>query len=469
MTNALLIGGIYLIVLFLLSAFLIRKALISFEDYSYCGRSLSIGFIFFTYLGTWIGGGTIIGLVGRSHDFGASQYWIMAMSCIVELFFAFFLIDRIREKGYRSITGFFAANYPEREGVIRIPAAAALLIRNVTMIAMQFSALSYLITITFGIGRSLALIIIFIVVIAYTVLSGLWGVAMTDVFQGVLQTFSIIALIIVTLHAAGGIHSVEEYYLAEEGMDNLNLFATHLNWYEMIMYIAAFGVFFLMNDQTNWERIYASKGNRTAKWGFMLPLVITMISLVLISYLGVFQKVISGGIEDSQTVLYAFLFDRGGSVLTIVIMVGLIAAIMSSADSFLLASGIMISEDIIKTFIVKDASDKEMIFFTRIFVVVTGSIAFTFAINIDDILSLWLTGIGMTSVILLPGYFLGWMRRRPGTSRVLAGMAAGCLCVLLMIFGVIPVTAPCISICCILNLLICMIPLPAGAKVSASS
>ena len=80
MTNALIIGGVYLIVLFVLSAFLIRKALTSFEDYSYCGRSLSIGFVFFTYLGTWIGGGTIIGLVGRSHDFGASQYWIMAMS-----------------------------------------------------------------------------------------------------------------------------------------------------------------------------------------------------------------------------------------------------------------------------------------------------------------------------------------------------------------------------------------------------
>jgi superfamily I DNA and/or RNA helicase len=59
---------------------------------------------------------------------------------------------------------------------------------------------------------------------------------------------------------------------------------------------------------------------------------------------------------------------------------------MSSADSFLLASGIMITEDIIKTFIIRDMSDRAMIFFTRIFVVVTGSIAFTFAININDIL-----------------------------------------------------------------------------------
>ncbi len=458
MINALIIGGIYLIILFVLSAFLIRKALTSFEDYSYCGRSLGIGFVFFTYLGTWIGGGTIIGLVGRSHDYGASQYWIMAMACFVELFFAFFLIDKIRNKEYKSITGFFASNYPMHGGIVRIPAAAALLIRNVTMIAMQFSALSYLITITFGIDRSLALMIIFIVVIGYTVLSGLWGVAMTDVFQGVLQTFSIIALIVVTLYAAGGISSIENFYLEEEELDSLNLFSTSMSWYEIIMFIVAFGLFFMMNDQTNWERIYASKGNRTAKWGFMLPLVITLISLVMISYLGVFQRVISGGVEDSQSVLYTFLLDRGGSILTILIMVGLIAAIMSSADSFLLASGIMITEDIIKTFIIRDMSDRTMIFFTRIFVVVTGSIAFTFAININDILSLWLTGIGMTSIILLPGYFLGWSRRKPATDTVLAGMCAGSICVLLMIFGILPVEAPYICACCVLNLLICAIP-----------
>lgn len=460
MNSSLLIVQGYLIVLFVLSAFLIRKALTSFEDYSYCGRSLSVGFIFFTYLGTWIGGGTIIGLVGRSHDFGASQYWIMAMSCIVELFFSFFLIDRIRDRNCRSITEFFAESYPEHDGIIRIPTAAALLIRNVTMIAMQFSALSYLITITFGIGRSLALILIFIVIIAYTVLSGLWGVAMTDVFQGILQTFSIIALIIVTLRTAGGIDHVQNFYEATGDMGNLSLFETGMSWYEIILYILAFGLFFLMNDQTNWERIYASKGKKTAKWGFMIPLVITMISLVLISYLGVFQKVISGGVEDSQSVLYTFLLQRGGSVLAVMIIVGLIAAIMSSADSFLLASGVMLTEDIIRPFVIRDAGDREMIFFTRIFVVVTGAIAFTFSININDILSLWLTGIGMTSVILLPPYFLGWCSGRPKTDRVLAGMACGGCCVLLMMLGIIPVTAAAICICALLNLFISLVPLP---------
>ena len=366
MINSFYFVIIYIAILFLLSAFLIKKALNSFEEYGYCGRSLSIGFVLFTYLGTWIGGGTIIGLVSRSYEFGASQYWIIAMSCIVELFFALLFIGKIRKLGLKSITGFFAMHYPDFGGVVRIPAAAALLIRNVTMIAMQFSALSYLITFVFGINRNLALLLVFLVVIVYTVLSGLWGVAVTDVF----------------------------------------------------------------------------------------PLVITMMMLVMITYLGVFQRVISGGMEDSGSVLYSFIFNMENSWWMILILVGLIAAIMSSADSFLLASGVLISEDIIKRFIIRDADDREMIFFTRIFIVVTGAIAFAFAININDILYLWLTGIGMTSVILVPGYFMGWLDRGVSTRGALAGMAAGWIYVLMIALGIIKAGAVQICIGIGLNLII---------------
>ena len=428
---------VYIAILFLLSAFLIKKALNSFEEYGYCGRSLNIGFILFTYLGTWIGGGTIIGLVGRSYEFGASQYWIIAMSCIVELFFAIFFIGKIRKLGLKSITGFFAIRYPERGGAVRIPTAAALLIRNVTMIAMQFSALSYLITFVFGINRNLALLMVFLVVIVYTVLSGLWGVAVTDVFQGILQTAGLVVLIVISLKFAGGICAVEEFYDTEGAVNNLSLFATEMRWYEIAMYIIAFGLFFLMNDQTNWERIYASKGEKTAKWGFMIPLVITLMMLVMIAYLGVFQRVIFDGAEESGSILYNFIFNLADSKWMILILVGLIAAIMSSADSFLLASGILISEDIIKRFIIKDADDRELIFFTRIFVVVTGAMAFAFAINIDDILYLWLTGIGMTSIILIPGYFLGWFKKGLSTTGVMAGMAAGWIYVLMIAMGLV--------------------------------
>lgn len=457
MLAAIYVVGAYVVILFVLSAFVIEKALHSYEEYSYCGRSLSIVFILMTYFSTWIGGGTIVGLVERSYEFGASQYWIIGMSCVVEIFFAIFFIKRIRESEIKTIGQFFERQYPKYGGVVRIPVTMGLLIRNVSMIAMQFGSLSYLITMVFGINRNLSLLLIFIIITSYTVLSGLWGVVATDVFQGVLQTAGLIILILVSLKVAGGLDNVAEYYRDNSSVENLNLFATKMNWWEMLLYVIGFGSFFLMNDQTSWERIYASKSGKVAKWGFIIPLIITMMMLVLVVYLGVFERVIMPDVADTGSVIYDFIFKVLDSKLGVLVIVALIAAIMSSADSFLLASGTMIAQDIIKKFVFKKASDREMIFWTRIFVLFAGATGFAFALNTEDILELWLAGIGMTTVILIPGYFLGWFHVRIRTKGALLGMAIGITAVVLMALKIIAVGP--VEVCCamLLNLLACVI------------
>lgn len=458
MNSYFIIVLLYLLILFILSAFVMKKALNSFEEYSYCSRSLSVAFVFFTYLGTWVGGGTIIGLVGRSYNYGAGQYWVIAMSCVIEIFFAFIFLPKIRENNYKSVPDFFMQKYPGYGGIVAIPVTAAMLIRNITMAAMQFAALSYLITLTFGINRSLAVLLVFLIIIAYTVLSGLWGVAITDVFQGLLQSFCVAALLYITFTLAGGSKGITSYYAGAHDFDNLNIFSVNSKPSDIVTYIIAFGLFFLMSDTVNWERIYAGKSDSQAKWSFIIPLVITLITLVLITYLGVFQRVVSCDISDSQSVLYSFILNSRSMKIMPVIMVGLIAAIMSSADSFLLASGVLISENVIKPFIVKDAGDREMIFYTRIFVVVTGAAAFAFALNNTDILSLWLTGIGITSIILLPGYFAGWIndkvRFNINTIGALLGMAAGIIYIVLMLCGMFDSDAPHICLGILLNLIV---------------
>ena len=71
-----------------------------------------------------------------------------------------------------------------------------------------------------------------------------------------------------------------------------------------------------------------------------------------------------------------------------------------------------------------------MIFWTRAFVLITGVIGFAFAIIISDIIHLWLSGIGMAAMIVLPPYFMAWFSKRVNTNGALAGMiAGGCFCI----------------------------------------
>lgn len=445
---------IYIIILLVISGFCIKKALNSFEEYSYCGRSLAIHYIMLTFLGTWIGGGTIVGLIARGYAFGANQYWVIAISGVVELFFAIFFIKKIRTLKVSSIIGFFALKYPDHQEIIRIPVAIGLLIRNATMVAMQFTALSYMITFLFGIDRNLATLLIFLIITLYTVLSGLWGVVMTDVLQGLMQTGALVFLAYATLKFSGGMKNVFEFYQEANLTNNLSLINFNLSIPELISYLIAFGAFFLMGDQSNWERIYASKTDRTAIWGFIIPITIILMSLVLIVYMGVFQRVVFRGEVDAQLVLFTFIFDLIEHKYTLFILLGLIAAIMSSADSFLLASGILFSGDIVKPFINKGANDRELIFWARAFVIVTGAIGFAFSIIIDDILFLWITGVGMASIILVPGYFLAWFSKKFTTAGVVGGMLAGLFYVSLMAMGMIPIKSTSICVGIVLNFIV---------------
>lgn len=428
---------LYVIILFVLSAFCIKKALNSYEEYSYCGRSLTIGFIIFTYLATWIGGGTIVGLVGKSYGAGAGQYWVIAISFVVQLFFALLFLPRIRALRQSSIAGFLAMRYPDYGQLIRIPATIGILIRNVTMTGMQFGALGYMITYIFEISSNLSVLLIFLIITAYTVLSGLWGVVVTDIFQGILQTAGIIMLVVLTVKLSGGIEQIYQFYQSTNNESFLNILNFQKSTLNLIKYILAFGIFFIMSDQTDWERIYSSKTSKTAFWGFLIPLIITLIILVLPSYLGVFQRALSLGQADSQYVIYQFVFESIGIKMAIFILIGLIAAIMSSADSFMLASGIIFSNDIMKRFVIPNAGDKELIFWTRAFVIVTGAMGFAFAINISDIIYIWLTGIGMASIIVVPAYLLAWFSKTANSIGCICGMSVGIVYCILIAMGII--------------------------------
>jgi len=437
--NVLSIYGIaaYIIALFVLSAFFVKKALNSFEEYSLCGRSLSFVYIAFTYMGTWIGGGTIIGLSSSAYENGVGQYWVFAVPYLTGYLFAVLFIARIRSLNQHSIGDMLALRYPEHRQIIRIPAAVGIIIRNVTMIGMQFSALSLLITYSFNIDRNLAVLITFLVITSYTALSGLWGVVATDIFQGFLQTAGLLALLYFALKLGGGMPGIYSFYHSIGKEDFLYLLGDK-DWLRQIaVYFVSFGIFFLMSDQTDWERIYSAKSDRTAFWGFLVPLTVTLLILLVPAYLGVFQRALIAGSIDSSYGVYSMIMEVLSPKAAVFILISIFAAIMSSADSYMLATGVVFSNDIVKKFLNPKANDRELIFWTRFFIIISGAIGFAFALNIENIIFLWLTGIGFGASLVLPAYLFAWFSKRVNTTGVLAGIAAGAFYCALWLVGLL--------------------------------
>lgn len=424
----------YILCLFLLSAFFVKRALHSYEEYAYCGRQLTISFIIFTYLGTWIGGGTIIGLSGSAAKHGASQYWIFALSCIIGYVFALLFIRQIRRGNFQSIGDLMAARYPEMGGLIRIPTVISLLIRNITMIGMQFTALAFLLTFVFHIDINLALLVTFIAITGYTCLSGLWAVVSTDVVQGFLQTIGMILLLAVSLKLCGGLDNVAAYYRSSGDLSHINILFPQASPSYLLLYSVCFGLFFLMGDESDWIRIYSAKTSKSAFWGYLIPLTITLLLLILPAYIGIFDNVIARGSIDANQLLYWVISNKVGKFLMIFFLLAVISAIMSTCDSYLQACGALFSNVLIRRFINKEASDRELIFWSCVSMIVCGAAGFAFSINLHNIVRLWILGISIASIIIVPEYLCAWFSRILNTKGALWGSAFGIIYCVITLF-----------------------------------
>ena len=161
-----------------------------------------------------------------------------------------------------------------------------------------------------------------------------------------------------------------------------------------------------------------------------------LILLLSPTYIGVLQRALNLDDSGSNFIIYSFLLHMVRPAFSAFIIVTLFASIMSSADSYMFATGVIFSNDIIKRFFNKNAGDKELIFWTRWGVIASGAVGFAFAVNINDIVSLWITGMAIPVITLIPAYLFAWFSKKVNTTGVLAGIIFGAVyCGAILISG----------------------------------
>lgn len=415
----------YIIILFLLSAYFVKRALISYEEYAFCGRQLTLFFIILTYFGTWIGGGTIIGVIGGAYAGDTDPYWIFAMSCFFGYVFALIFLPRIRILNLKSISDFLALRFPDDNEIIRIPSFVAIITRNVTILGMQFAALAYLFTFTFGMDKNISILVTFLIITSYTSLSGLWAVISTDIFQGIFQLIGMILLLYFSIKANGNIENSISFMAIDALESGAELLEYLLPKIDPSTLVVCFGVFFIMGDLVDWERTYSSKSLKVAFWGYLIPLTLTLILLIIPTITGLLLKSQSSTLITGEYITYWFLFEQIPRLTGILILCTIFAAIMSSADSYMIASGTIFANDIIKKFANIEATDREMIFWSRLGVIISGSLGYAFAINMNNILLLWALGIAIATITMLPEYLMAWFSKSMNTHGAFVGMCSG--------------------------------------------
>jgi len=414
---------IYVLIVLSISAVFTKKSIRSYNEYTVASTSLGFFFTFFTYFSTWISGATIIGLATMSFKWGLYQYWFLAVTYIMGAISGPIFLTRIRELNVYTVGDFFALRFSPCKRMIRLLVAASMLCRNITIIGAQFTTVAFFISIGFNVDFNKVLYFTAIFIVTYTALSGLWGVAGSDVFQGIIQFIGIPVLIYYIIRFAGGLDGIFSFYDKIDGTSYLNIFENADRSTEILFLLLAPGLFFIIEDQATWQRIISSKSEKVAFWGYLAPIGAALFWLLMPCLIGVFSKAIFPNFTAYPVALLDFIFSLPQPA-TLIIMFAILSAAIATSDSYLLASGVIFSQDIMHKVFNLKASDDNLIFLTRVGIALSGLLGMIAGMRVYDIFELYILGAYIGGSTLTVPYLLTWFSKRMNS----IGLIAGILC-----------------------------------------
>ena len=354
-----------------------------------------------------------------------------------------------------TLPDYFSRRYGDGRRVLSLVAALVIVVFFVPYTASGFKAVGTLFNSLFGWDYHAAMIAGAGIIIAYTVLGGFLAVSTTDLIQSIFMTIALIIIIFFGINQAGGIETVMNnaralpgYLNPTQGYDPATGAAGSYGFLPVVSTLAwGLGYFGMPHILL---RFMAIRNESEVKTSRRIASVWALVSMIIAIFIGIigYSVSVAGKVpflatsSDSETIIIklADLMSGSGIVFAIVagvILAGILAATMSTADSQLLAASSSVSKDLLEDFFGVKLSAKAAMLAARCTVIGIAVIGVLLAWNPNSsvfrVVSFAWAGFGAAfgPVIL---FSLFW--KRSNKWGALAGMLAGGVMVFVWKFGI---------------------------------
>lgn len=311
-----------------------------------------------------------------------------------------FVAKRIRRYsqhiGAVTVPDFFSRRYHDDKHILSLIAALVIIVFFIPYTASGFNACGTLFSSLFGVDYFTAMVVSAIVIVLYTTLGGFLAASMTDFIQSIIMTVALIVVVLFGINAAGGWSAVVDNAKAMPGYLNLT------QGYDAAMGTAAsygplvivstlawgLGYFGMPHILLRFMAIEDVRKLKTSRRVATIWVVISMGIAILIGVVGN-GMIASGALEalpagDSQRIIIkiAELLSTHGvfpAIIAGVILSGILAATMSTADSQLLAASSSVTQDLVRDTLGVKLSDKASMLIARGTVIVIAIIGVIWA------------------------------------------------------------------------------------------
>ena len=447
---------IYMAVVIAIGIAFAKKANKSSENYYLGGRSLGPWVTAMSAEASDMSGWLLMGLPGVAYWCGLADAVWTAIGLAVGTYLNWLIVSKrlrrysIRANNSITLPEFFSNRFREEKKVIMTLAAAFILIFFTVYAASCFVTCGKLFSTLFGFPYVAMMIIGAIFVLLYTVLGGFLAESASDFMQGIVMIIALTIIVVISTVKAGGIGAVidnakhipgfMEFFglatptvneMGEQIVQNGAPVFGEASEYGLLSVCSMFawGLGYFGMPQVL-LRFMAIREEKELKMSRRIAMIWVLISLAVAVFIGIVGRqlfpVAHLTKSAAENIFITLATTSLPAILAGFVMAGILAATISSSDSYLLIAASAFAKNIYQGVVKKEATDKQVMIVSRITLLAIALIAAIIALDensvIFEVVSFAWSGFGATFGPLML-FSLFWKRTTRGGA--IAGMIGG--------------------------------------------
>lgn len=382
----------------LVIGFVAGKKQKGFDDYFLGGKSMGALTIGCLWMAGWIGGSSVSGTASYGYSMGVTGIWYVLSITIGILIFGFTMTVPVKKVSNKinniTIPDLMEARYDSKT---RIVTTITVFLATIGFVSSQFVVGASALNVLTGWSLGKCYIVTATTITVYVALGGLLAVTYTDAIQMILLLGGVVIcgvpIAISTMKASGQTLATalpaSYFKLGERGWENI-----------ISLGVSTSISFFTMSD--SYTRCISAKSAKTAKRGALVAAGAVLIIAFSCTFLGMAAKAILPEEVTANNALASLIVNIFPSGLKALALVGILSAVMSTADISILIASTSVTKDIVMRYINPRFNEKKAVVLGFVVAIVVGAVACWFGWYSNDVVSI----INLTYTVNSAGLFI---------------------------------------------------------------
>jgi len=315
----------------------------NFTDFLVAGRRLPFYLAFATLFATWFGAGSCMGASGTAYSQGLMGVIADPFAAGLSLILAgLFYVGLLRRLQLLTVTDVFGRYYGRGSEIF---ASLLMIPVYIGWLGSQMVALSYVLNRLMGIEPTAGIIISAVIVAVYTTAGGMWAVTLTDFIQVTILILGLFIIFPVVINNVGGAAALVKS-TPPEFWRILPRNPGYAGWVSYAGQWTLMGLGCIVGQDLI-QRSLASKNEKIARHSAVAAGVCYVLIGAIPVTLGLAGRLLLPGLENPEHVIPNLAIMYLPDILLVLFLGALFSAIMSSADSSLLAATSLLTNNVI--------------------------------------------------------------------------------------------------------------------------